>query len=496
MNKHKYFVKFLKKINLSINSLLEKYLNKLNVNNLSNITSSNKFLLIFVVLFIFSLSYLSIPHVYNKAEIRKELESQFIDKFGLNLIVSENFKYKFFPRPNFIVEDSLILENEFEVANIKKLRIFVSLKSLFSLRSLTIKDVVLENTNFNLNKKNSNFFIKILDNEFLNSSFVVKDSNIFFQNIDREVLFINKINKIKYYYDSKELKNILSSENEIFNIPYLLTLHKNNEEKKVFLKINVNFLKLQIENEFIYDSNKKKGLINIVYNKNKSKGAYHLKENIFVFNYFDKLIEPDFTYEGRINLKPFFADFNGKTDKLDLFALFNSDFIIVQLLKAQILNNKNLNINFSIDANKIKKYQNFVNFSLNSKIQEGLIDIDKTKFSWLNYVNFHILDSLLYVNNNQLILDGKLIANVKDDDKIYKYLQISKNLRPELETIEFNFNYNFDQQIMNFNNIKINDEISKKLDDILKKIILKNDKLQNKVYLKNIMKEAISLYAG
>ena len=35
-----------------------------------------------------------------------------------------------------------------------------------------------------------------------------------------EVLLINKIYKIKYYYEAKEIKNIFYSENEIFNIPF------------------------------------------------------------------------------------------------------------------------------------------------------------------------------------------------------------------------------------------------------------------------------------
>ena len=33
-------------------------------------------------------------------------------------------------------------------------------------------------------------------------------------------LFINKIKNLKYYYDQNELKNVLYSENEIFNTPF------------------------------------------------------------------------------------------------------------------------------------------------------------------------------------------------------------------------------------------------------------------------------------
>ena len=103
MSKDNHFVKLLKKINLTINNLLKNYLNKLNFNNLTNIARSNKVFLFFVALIILFLSYLSIPHIYNKTEIKKELESQLLDKFNTNFIFSKKFNYKFFPRPQFIL---------------------------------------------------------------------------------------------------------------------------------------------------------------------------------------------------------------------------------------------------------------------------------------------------------------------------------------------------------------------------------------------------------
>ena len=69
------------------------------------------------------------------------------------------------------------------------------------------------------------------------------------------------------------------------------------------------------------------------------------------------------------------------------------------------MNNKNLNIDLKINSKQTLEYQNIINVILNFKIKEGLIDIDATKFSWSDYVDFEISDSLLYVNKNQLILN-------------------------------------------------------------------------------------------
>ncbi len=494
MRKHNYFVKFLKKINLSINNLLEKYLNKLKFSNLLNIARSNKVFLAFVTITILSLSYLSIPHIYNKAEIHKELKNQLLEKFSVNFIFSKNFYYKFYPRPHFVIQDLSIIHKQEKISDVKKLKVYISLNNLFSQKNIIIKDAIIENSNFNFNQNNYYFFLNLLDKNFLKGSFKIKNSNIFYQNVEEEVLFINKILNMNYHYDSKELKNILYSENELFNIPFSLMLNKDKE--KILSKINLKFLKLQIENQFNYTNGIKKGTTDFTYNKNKSKATYELNKNFFIFNFFDKLVKPNFAYEGKINFQPFYSNFEGSANKINLSYLFNSNSLFTQLFKTEILNNKNLNFNLSINSNKISNNQNIIDLFLNFKIEEGLIDIDNTKFSWNKYVDFKILDSLLYIDNNNLVLDGKLIVDIINDKEIYKFLQTSKSLRPKLEKLELNFNYNFDQQIIDFNDIKINEKFNENVNSAIKEIILKRDKLQNKIYFKKLMKDFIIAYVG
>ena len=74
MSKSNLFVKFLKNINKSINSLLEKNLNKLKLNNLINLFKNFKIILLFVALFILTTSYLLLPTFYKQNEINKTLK--------------------------------------------------------------------------------------------------------------------------------------------------------------------------------------------------------------------------------------------------------------------------------------------------------------------------------------------------------------------------------------------------------------------------------------
>ena len=499
MKKHISFVVSLKKINLSINNLLKKNLNKLkklSFKNFSDIARNNNFLFIFVALIILIILYLSIPNIFTKAEIHKELKIQLLEKFNLNFNLSPNLNYNFLPRPHFTNKDSIILKDQKEILKIKNLKIYVSLKNLFSLKNIKVNDVILENANINLNNQNYNFFLEMLKADFKDSSFEIRDSNIFFRTKDNEVLFINKIMYLKYFYDLKNLKNIVVSKNEIFNILYQLELFDDKIEKKIFSELSLKLIKLKIKNELDYSNNIKKGSTRLIINQNKSNGSYVVNKNSFIFSLFDKANTPNFLYKVKIEFNPFYSKLQGSTKEIDLSSLFNSNALLAELLKSEILNNINLNFNLNINANKFKKYQDFEDIFLNSKIKEGLIDIDNTKFDWKNYAKFEISDSLIHVKDSELILDGKLSIIIKDVQEIYKTLLTPKNYRTKIEMIDLNFIYNFDQKILKLNDIRVDSVMNKNVNNILKNLTLKSDKLQNKIYFKNMINKAIKSYAG
>ena len=120
MIKHNYFVKFIKKVNLLINRLIKKNLNKLNSVNFFKITKSNKFFLSLVALFVLFLSYLSIPNIYDKTEIITKLNNQLQKKLNFDFNLSENFEYNFLPRPHFIYRNFSILKDEIEISKVEK----------------------------------------------------------------------------------------------------------------------------------------------------------------------------------------------------------------------------------------------------------------------------------------------------------------------------------------------------------------------------------------
>jgi hypothetical protein len=186
----------------------------------------------------------------------------------------------------------------------------------------------------------------------------------------------------------------------------------------------------------------------------------------------------------------------GSATTIDFSHLFSTNAIIKQLLKTEILNNKNIDFKLNISANKIKNFDNFTNIFLNSKIQEGLIDLDQTKFSWKNHANFSLTDSLIYVKNGKLVLDANSEIKLINLDEIYKFLITPKNLRKKINKININFTYIFDEKTLNINDIKVDGISNKNLLNNLNEINLKENSLQNKVYLKKYLNDVIKNYAG
>ena len=154
---------------------------------------------------------------------------------------------------------------------------------------------------------------------------------------------------MKYFYDMNNL-NIIFSENEIFNIPYFYEFINDKIKNKIFSKLNLSFLNLQIENEIDYKDDIK-GNLNLIYNQIRGKAIYELNKDYFLLIILI-IQNPKFVYEGEINFNPFYSVFKGDTDKVNLSYLFKSNSFFTQLFKTEILNNKNLNIDLIINSKK------------------------------------------------------------------------------------------------------------------------------------------------
>jgi len=496
MNNPKFISSIFKKFNKFINNLLEKNLNKLNIDNFKNLLINNKIFLSIVALIILSLSYLSFPNIYNKQEVALEIKKKLKNKLNLEFNFQEDLNYKFLPRPHFTTNNSSINFKEDKITEIKKLKFYVSLENLFSLKNIKLNHVILEDANFNLNKNNYNFFYNLLDGNLNDFKFEILNSNVFYRSLENEVLLINNIYNAKYYFDPKEIKNTLYANNQIFNLPYSVEIFEDKIEKTIYSKINIDSLRLQLDNQTSYADANFLGLSEINLINSKSLFEYKLKNDLFEFKFFDKLQNPEFSYEGKFNLKPFYSNIRGKTNKINLSHLFSSNAIIKELLKTEIFNNKNIDFTLIVAGNNIEEFDDFKNVLLKSKIKDGLVDIDQTKMTWKNNIDLKFFNSLIFVKKGKLILDSNVEININNSNELYKFLLTPKNLRKKISKVNVNFTYLFDDRNIKIKNIRIDEKTLEKSKYTFDDILLKENNLQNKIYFKNLLNEVIKNYAG
>jgi hypothetical protein len=153
-------------------------------------------------------------------------------------------------------------------------------------------------------------------------------------------------------------------------------------------------------------------------------------------------------------------------------------------------------MNTSLSVKRVDTIPNLNNLTLKLKIREGLIDINKTSINWLEIADIKISDSLILIDDNNLVLDGLVTIQINEFQEFYKSFQTPRNYRKEIKKIEFNLNYNFDQFTADLDDIRIDGVIDPNINKILKQLILKNNKLQNRIYIKNLINQAMKFYDG
>ena len=287
MRKDNLLAKKIKRQFLSINNLLESYFNNLTLflRNLkkNKLGTNGKIILVTGVSIILFLSYFLLPTFNNKDKIRVEIKNHILQKYNINISFDDEIIYSFIPSPHYISKNVSIFKEKRKIANIGKIKILISSKNFFY-SIIFNKDIIFNNTDFNIQLNDLAFFEQLLKTEPNENQIIFKNSNIFYQNKDDEILFINKIKNSRFFYDSNNLQNVLISIIKIFNLPFKLYIKNDKFNKRLISNFNSQKIRLNIDNEFVYDENIKNGNVNIRFiNKNTSLD-YQIDKNSFKFS--------------------------------------------------------------------------------------------------------------------------------------------------------------------------------------------------------------------
>ena len=479
----------------TINNLLENYFNSLrrfilDVRRLRFDKNNRVFLTIISIIFL-TLTYFLIPTAYNKELIEKEIKNQINQKYNLDVKFDNKIQYNFFPKPHFSSKDLLILNGQAKVGEVKNFKIYIEFKNFFNFNQIQTEDVIFDKAVFNIKKSDISLFKNLIKTEPNRNKIKIKRSNIFFMNKNDEVLFINQINDSQFYYDLKNLKNIFFSKGKIFNVPYKLIIGNDKLNEILNFELVSKKLVLKIENTTDYKMEDDTGSLKISFKNKNNIFNYQINKNTMDIY----LNDTNKTFRLLLEFKPFYLVSKLNYQTFRIRDIFNNPFFM-EIFKSQLLNNKNLNALMNFDVKNVYDFDRFSDLSLKLKIEDGNYDFSNSNIIWKENVKVLFSDAFLNFDKGKINLNGRTSFDVQDKDEFFKFFQIKKELRKNIEKIELDFNYDLNEEKITFDNLRIDNKSNKKIEEIISNFNSSNKKFLNKIIFKNFVNDILIAYFG
>ena len=437
-----------------------------------------------------SSSYFILPSFYNENEVKTLLKKQIFNKYKMNIEFNEKISYSLLPKPSFYTKNSNILYKDDILGNSKYTKFYISPANFFSLKKIKIKDVIFKNTEFEINANNIDFFKKTLNNSEEENEFFFKKSKFFYKDEEDELLFLSKIDILRFFYDKKnEIKKVKSAF-EIFNVPFKLNVSKNINDQNKFLSLTSKKIRLNIETSIKQNESETNGFFNVeLLNKNNSF-KYLIKDDTLNF------ISKDKNFSGQLNFKPFYFSSDLNFNYISRKKILNNDTLIIDLLDSDLLNNSNLNAIINIHIDQIDKFEYLTDFILEIQLADGRIFLSNFDVDWNRSLSIRSKDIEFVNDKNGKKFIGEILFNFNDVEKFFRYFQIKRNYRDVFKEIKADFIYDLTEGKLTLNNLKIDNISNKVLEDLLDQYNKGNKDLLNKVIFRNFVKKFFQTYAG
>ena len=220
------------------------------------------FIFLFSLLFFYYLIYLSFPGILHDKSDQNYLTKLLKNQYDLEFSLTPEISYSILPKPHFQINDVVIFNNienfQKEIAQVKKLKIYLTQKNFLKKRQLKIKSVELYQTNFFINQTDINFLKELLIKGFKEKPMVVKKANLFYQDIYKGTISFLNLKKVIMLFNNSTGNDILTSEGEIFNIPFNITWKQDSTKLDQTTNIKFKKINLNILNSSKLINNKKK----------------------------------------------------------------------------------------------------------------------------------------------------------------------------------------------------------------------------------------------
>jgi len=468
----------------------------------------SRYLISLIVILFSYLFYLSIPVFYNYGDLQKDITKKLIKEFNLNAALSANITYKILPSPNFEISNVILStdsDKKFdEFAQIKKLKIYVSIRNLHSQKELEIKKIIFSEANFNINKNSFYYINDFFRKKSSSKKIIIKNSKIFFRkNVDKkDAIALSSIEKSKIFYDKKKNSNQIIIDGSIFNTQYNLSFLRNIANKNLTnFQINFKQLNAQVNNEFLKSSEKSinsEGIVSITFLGSENTINYEISDEFILFSSDETSInDQKIFFNGKINTSPFYYNIYVDLDRINVTKSIKNFSKIKNLFQNKILLNKNFNGKIIFDIHFLEGIKLFDQAKINLENLNGKLMLNDSIVTSKKIGKLTLLNSVIQEKDNKKIFSAKLLFDIIDQKKLYQKLQVPKSNRKNLDNIYLEIERDLDFDNFQINKFIINKKLknnsknkAKNLTDLIN--INEINNVKNWIELKKLLNQIFS----
>ena len=154
-----------------------------------------------------------------------------------------------------------------------------------------------------------------------------------------------------------------------------------------------------------------------------------------------------------------------------------------------------MNININLNVKDIINIDELNDLFLKLEIESGDINLSDSYVMWKDDLIVNLNESLINYDQGEIFLTGRINVDIKDINDFYSSFQVNKKFRKKIKQIQFDFNYNFTQEKISFDNLIIDKKNDNDIEEFIDDFNL-NTKVFNKVTFKNFINEFFKIYFG
>ena len=449
-----------------INNFFIYHFNKINEfakitnNKFKNISSFNRYLIFLITISFLYLFFLSIPSLYKKGALQSKLNKMINEEYNINVSLSSKIDYNILPKPHFTIENTKLYTNEEsepnELAQIKRLNIFINQLSFLKKDSIEITKISFNDANFLIDKQNLKYLKNYSQSKFSNKKINIINSKFFHIDDDDNVISIYPVKKISFSYEKKNLKNILTSKGEFYNLPFSIKWSSDlkNKINKTFLKLNK--INIRVENLTLKEKNNLSIKNYIFLRSSEIETDLKVYESFIEFKSTQdsKIKNNRLSYFGKINKNPFHLNMNLNLEKLNFKKnIFENNFLR-NLFELRQFYSENLSSNINLRVDKMLKNKLFDSSNIFINFANGDINFNNSIFNG-KAGNLNLINGSIGNIKDDLIFNGNFVFDIVSKDEFYRLFQINKKNRKKIDNTFFNVEYNLTKNKIQISNLLI-----------------------------------------